>query len=131
MNKGRAVSEFLVALARQVEHLTDEELDVMLKDAGLKGVFRSQSKSPRPKSLSQMEVRCEAEALMQKLANQSSREGASALLATLAPSRRVLIEAAKMREVHIIREDTVITITAKLIENVVGSRLDSARIRGA
>jgi hypothetical protein len=131
MNKGRVISEFLVTLARQVERLEDEELDVLLKDAGVGGIFRVQSKSSRPKTADRAEVQLEAEALMRELANQPSREGAKAFLDALSPSRRVLIEAAKMREVHIVREDTVKTISEKLVENVVGSRLDSARIRGA
>jgi hypothetical protein len=130
MSKGRVISEFLLALARQIEHLTDEELNALLRDAGIDGILRNRSKSLRPKNFDRSVQRTEAEALMQELANQPSRESARELLIGLAPSRRVLVEAAKVREVHIAKEDTISTISEKLVENVVGSRLDSARIRG-
>src|SRR5437588_13080040 len=113
MNKGRAISEFLVALARHVERLTDEELEWLLKDAGLGGILRKQPTSRRTERVEQAEVQSQAEALMRELANQTSRERAAGFLANLAPSRRVLIEAAKMRDVHIIRQDTVSTISEK------------------
>jgi hypothetical protein len=129
MSKGRVISEFLLALARQIEHLTDDELNALLRDAGIDGILRNRSKNLRP-NFERSVQRTEAEALMLELAKQPSRESARDLLISLAPSRRVLVEAAKIREVHVAKEDTISTISEKLVENVVGSRLDSARIRG-
>lgn len=131
MNKARIISDFLVALARRVELLTDEELEGMLDDAVLSCILGQQPKSRSRKRLEPTDVELQPEALIVELASKSSREEAAEFLATRAPSKRVLTEAAKIREVHVAKEDTVKTISEKLVENVVGSRLDSARIRGS
>lgn len=131
MNKARIISDFLVALARQVESLTDEELEGLLDDAALGRILRQRPKPPSKNHMGLADVRSQAEALMGELATKSSREEAARFLAELAPSKRILVEAAKMREVHVVKQDTLKTISEKLVENVVGSRLDSARIRGA
>jgi hypothetical protein len=131
MNKARVISDFLVALARQVELLSDEELEGLLDDAALGSILRQRPRSQSKERAEPADVQSQAEALMGELASKSSRAEAAEFLAALAPSKRVLIEAAKMREVHIVKQDSLKTISEKLIENVVGSRLDSARIRGA
>jgi hypothetical protein len=130
MNKGRIISDFLLALARQVESLTDDELAGLLDDVSLGRILRQRPTSRSRQRIKQGDVRSQAEALMGELARTSSRQEAAEFLAALAPSKYVLTEAAKMREVHVVKQDTLKTISEKLVENVVGSRLDSARIRG-
>jgi hypothetical protein len=131
MNRARVISDFLVALARQVESLTNEELENLLDGAAVGRILRQEQKSRPKKRVEPADVQSQAAAVMGELASKSTREEAAAFLAALAPSKRVLTEAAKMREVHVVKQDTTKTISEKLIENVVGSRLDSARIRGA
>lgn len=130
MNKARIISDFLMVLARHVESLTDAEVNEILNDKSLRRIFTQKPKLQVKKPEEPAEVHLKAEALMKDLTNKSSREEAVEFLDQLAPNKSVLIEAAKIREVHIVKQDTLKTISDKLIENVVGSRLDSARIRG-
>ena len=131
MDKGRIISQFLRTLAHQVEQLSDEEVKSLLESAGLKALLSRKRQPLKRTHVEPAEVRAEARSLMNGLIGQPSRDAARELLSSLSPTRRVLIEAAKLREVHVARHDTVASISEKLVENVVGSRLDSARIRGS
>ena len=130
MNKARIISDFLVVLARRVKTLTDEEVEALLDDADLRHILREKPKFRLQKRTDLADVQSQADSLMKDLDKKSSREEAAKFLAALAPRKPVLIEAAKMREVHVVKQDTLKIISDKLVENVVGSRLDSARIRG-
>lgn len=130
MNKSYVISAFLKALARHVERLSDDELEKALESAGFAGIFHSRPKSKSISKVEKWQIKEEAERLVSDLERQTSREGAERSISRTDPTRRVLIEAAKMRDVHVTRQDTVVTISQKLVENLVGSRLDSARIRG-
>ena len=130
MSKARIISDFLVALSRQVENLTEEELEQLLNDAALVRILRQTARSRPKKSIDIGAWQSQAQALMKELATKSTREEAAAFLESLSPTKRTLTEAAKLREVHVVKQDTIKSISEKLVENVVGSRLDSARIRG-
>jgi hypothetical protein len=127
MNSGRVISEFLKAVARAVDGLSDEEVQQLLRSAGVRGLLKSRrGRSARSQNIDH----AQAVELMEKLIHMPSREDATSYLRELAPNRLVLLEAAKLREVHVLKQDTNPVIINKLVENVVGSRLDSAAIRG-
>lgn len=130
MNKGQIIAQFLVSLARKVEQLSEEELELLLHDGALAGLLRQRTNYSSAKAKQPEDVQRQAESLMADLANRATREEATNFLSELSPSKRVLSAAAKMRQVHVLKQDTVAVISRKLVENVVGSRLDSARIRG-
>jgi hypothetical protein len=133
MNSGRVISEFLKAVARAVDGLSDAEVQQLLRSAGVRGVLRSggRSKNPtRSQNVNGAAIHAQAVELMETLIHMPSREDAASYLEELAPNRLVLLEAAKLREVHVLKQDTNPVIMNKLVENVVGSRLDSAAIRG-
>lgn len=133
MNSGRTISKFLAAVARAVDGLTDKEIKALLKSSGVNGLFNPNErskKSARTQNVDGAPVHAQAVTLMEHLAQMASREAATSYLADLAPKRAVLLQAAKLREVHVLKQDSNSVIKDKLVENVVGSRLDSAVIRG-
>jgi hypothetical protein len=133
MNSGRVISEFLKAVARAVDGLSDEEVQQLLRSAGVRGLLRSEGRSKNParsQNIDGAATHAQAVELMEKLVHMPSREDATSYLRELAPNRLVLLAAAKLREVHVLKQDTNPVIMNKLVENVVGSRLDSAAIRG-
>jgi hypothetical protein len=133
MNSGRVISEFLIAVARAVDGLSDKEVQELLGSAGVSGLLRLRGRPKKPvraQNIDGATIHTQAVTLMEKLAHMGSREDATSYLIELAPNRRVLLQAAKLREVHVLKQDTNPVIMNKLVENVVGSRLDSAAIRG-
>ncbi len=130
MNKGAVLSKLLRALADAVEALSDDEVEELLSRNGVGPLLsrgRSWPASPKDEKQRPKEA---AEALMNSLKSVTSRDAAAAVLEREHPTRAVLVEAAKIRNVHVLKQDTVDVLRIKLIENVVGSRLDSAAIRG-
>lgn len=130
MNKGAVISTFLRALANAVEAIPDGELDELLRRDGLRGLLGRGRKRPASSKTPKPRPKEEAAALMAKLVLATTRNEAAAILERDPPTRNVLVEAAKTRNVHILKQDTNEVLRTKLIENVVGSRLDSAAIRG-
>jgi hypothetical protein len=72
----------------------------------------------------------EVETLLEQLLKASTREGASEILEKLNFTRKELEALARPRSVHVTKDDNVQRIKEKLIEAIVGSRLNSLAIRG-
>ena len=68
--------------------------------------------------------------LIEKLRALQSREAALKMLEEVRLTRRGLVGLAKQTHVHVTKEDTVAAIEEKLVESLVGSRLNSLAIRG-
>lgn len=128
-NKNRVASAFLRALADAIDELHERELDALLRGARIDTLIKSSAKNQRATSSDDPSVSQQAEVLMSNLTQASSRNEARNYLRMMKPSRRILVRLAQGRDVHVIKEDTIAVLIEKLVENVVGSRLDSAAIR--
>lgn len=128
-SKNRVSSTFLRSLADAIDALSEHELKALLTSAKLDTLLGPVLNSPRVKPVNDQALREQAYSVMSTLAEASSREEAREYLAIAKPSRRLLIKAAQLRDVHVVKEDTVAVLIEKLVANVVGSRLDSAAIR--
>ena len=72
----------------------------------------------------------EVKSLLEQLKEVSTREAAYEILEKLDFTRRDLEAMARDRNVHVTKDDNVRRIKEKLVEVIVGSRLNSAAIRG-
>jgi hypothetical protein len=72
----------------------------------------------------------EADALLGQLDKASTREAAFEILERLDLTRKELEGLARPRSVHFTKDDNVQRIKEKLVEAIVGSRLNSLAIRG-
>ena len=84
------------------------------------------SRSNRGAALSPLDV----ENLLGQLNNVPSREAAFEILERLSFTRKELEALARPRSVHVTKDDNVQRIKEKLVEAIVGSRLNSLAIRG-
>ncbi len=71
------------------------------------------------------------EGILQKLIESSTRDEGSKLLDELDLTRKELEKLARIRDIHITKDDNVAKIKEKLVEVVIGSRLSSRAIRGS
>jgi hypothetical protein len=134
MNKGQVISKLLRALADAIDGLDENELQAMLSHSGLRELVPA-TRQPAPRSRGcrsdPAEIQAQSRLIMENLTTMGSRTEALSFLNDLKPTRLVLLDAAKLRDVHIQKQDTNAVIMEKLVANVVGSRLDSAAIRGS
>ena len=134
MDKSEIVSRFLRALADAVDALDERELQGLLRSSKLDTLLPrsgSRGRSSRTKTRPDpRETREIAQAMMRDLLVCESREDAQSFLDDFGATRAILVEAAKLRDVPVAKQDTVPFIKQKLVANAVGSRLDSAAIRG-
>lgn len=132
MNNGYVISKFLRSLAIAVERMSDQEIDELLRVGGATALARRAktsrrgSKPAKPRA----DIQAEAANIVDTISRIPSREEAARILDGLAPTRSVLAQAAKLRQIHVAKDDTNSVIREKLVEHLVGSRLDSAAIRG-
>jgi hypothetical protein len=117
-----------------MESMSDAEILQMFREAGKTGlVAKSRGKLSENKSYSKASsgvIREQAESLLNELVSAGTRDEAAEILAKWNPSRALILQAARIRELHIRKEDTNAALREKLVENIVGARLDSAAIRG-
>ena len=133
MEKRKAITNLLRAVADAIDCLSDEELEAVLSTGSLRITTNgsdARGRISRPRK-NRTENQSDVEALMADLARAESREEARNYLNSRQPSRTLLLAAAKSRSVHISREDKIPMIIEKLIANTVGSRLDAAAIRNS
>jgi hypothetical protein len=68
--------------------------------------------------------------IMDRLQQAPDREAGASLLRELSLSKRDLLDLARNRSVHIMKEDSLRRIEEKLVEAIIGSKLNSQAIRG-
>jgi hypothetical protein len=127
------LADFLRRLAGAVETMTASDLEDFLH--GLKSPRRTLKTggnfgAPNTKRSQIISENVAAEILGRLQAAQSTEEGFR-ILREFDLTRRDLIEIARARSVHIVKEDSVPRIEEKLVEAVIGSRLNSQAIRGS
>jgi hypothetical protein len=69
--------------------------------------------------------------IMRRLAEAPNREAGASLLRELSLSKRELLDLARHRSLHIMKDDSLRRIEEKLVEAVIGSKLNSLAIRGS
>lgn len=123
-------SALLRALADAIDELDEREFAGVLSAAGLQRLAQDPQtkRSNASRSVSKDEEML-ANEIMLNLTQTASREAAHELIKKYNPNRRVLVKLAKMRDVHIVKQDNGAIVVEKLVENIVGSRLDSEAIR--
>jgi hypothetical protein len=126
-----ALARILRKIANAIEqsNVADwNDFDIELKQS------KSHSKLPRgyeTQSTTNADIRPkEVEDLLELLAKAPTREAASEILEKLDFTRKELVALARPRSVHVTKDDNVQRIKEKLIEAIVGSRLNSLAIRG-
>lgn len=67
---------------------------------------------------------------LEDLQRSESREQGFDILKNLSLSRRELEAVAKARSIHVARDDNLARLEEKLVEHIIGSRLNSLAIRG-
>jgi hypothetical protein len=125
----RRISELLRALADAVEQ-SPSMLKEFLED------FSERFPAARPASIREQKIgrtdaeKRKAEEIIVVLQSSKTRDEARSRLQKYKLSRRELVEVARSRSVHITKDDSLSRIEEKLVEAVLGSRLNSEAIRG-
>jgi hypothetical protein len=129
MSKRDISSHFLRSLADAIDALSEQEFRTLLATAGLRRLVQAAGRSDSRTKANRENLIIEAQALLSRLHEMPSREQARSYLTSDTPSRNVLIHAAKLRDMHVAKSDTVSVLIEKLVSNVVGAKLDSYAIR--
>lgn len=129
MSKRDISSRFLRSLADAIDLLSEQEFRTLLATAGLRRLVQSAGGSELRSNANREGQISEARSLLSILDEMRSREEARSFLMRDTPSRNVLIHAAKLRDMHVAKSDTVSVLIEKLVSNVVGAKLDSHAIR--
>jgi len=125
------VAKILRKIADAIERSsveTLEDFDIELKPRRMRTdpAHGGEKRSTRRVALNPAEVKN----LLEQLKEVSTREAAYEILEKLDFTRRGLEDMARDRNVHVTKDDNVQRIKEKLVEVIVGSRLNSAAIRG-
>lgn len=126
-----AIAKVLRHVAAAVERMSEEELNrfarelpKLIRDVRVHRGGDVASRRPlKSDHLSSVEV-------LERLQRAASREEGQGILAELRLTRRELVAVAHERSVHITKQDSVSRIEEKLVEAIIGSRLNSQAIRG-
>lgn len=124
------MSKLLSVVLDTVSAMDDREIDLLVQGkATLRVVEKNKSKRAIPADDSFLDEAVAEEA--RKLNDAESREGARNLLASINQPRKkdFLLLLAKACGVRVESRDSIARIEEKLVENVVGYRLDSEAIR--
>lgn len=123
---GAKLAQLLRAMANSIEKLDEAQIDEFI--TGLK----------RPRLLGRDSVRkkhskvdpLELERILAQLNEFKTRDEGWKLLDDLDLSRKELERLARMRDIHVSKDDNVPKIKEKVVEVIIGSRLSSLAIRG-
>jgi hypothetical protein len=125
-------AQILRRLAKKVEGMDSAEMHEFLRDFDVKNTprkSRETSFDPRLKG-DKSQPYVEINEILSRLQTAPDRETGAMLLRELSLSRRHLLELARSRSVHITKEDSLRRIEEKLIEAIIGAKLNSQAIRG-
>ncbi|MCR5874756.1 hypothetical protein LRS10_11615 [Phenylobacterium sp. J426] len=127
---GPTFAKLLRALARAVENASPEDVEALINGMSKRPKpVRGRDIAPRRGPTEKID-RIWVEKTLQELGSAASREDALRQMEKLNLSRRELAALAKYRNVHIVKEDNIGTLEQKLVEALVGARLNSLAIRG-
>ena len=126
----QTISRLLSAFADALDSMDDREFDLLIQG---KVRLRTVEKYKTKKAPTLKDSRLDeaVSEIAQKLSTAESRESAASLLASINHPRRrdFLLLLARSCRVRVESKDNIERIEQRLIENVVGSRLDSEAIR--
>ena len=126
----QTISRLLYAFADALDSMDDREFDLLVQGkVRLRIVEKHENKKAPPLNDSRLGEAISE--IAQKLNTAESRESAASLLASVNHPRRkdFLLLLARSCGVRVESKDNIASIEQKLIENVVGSKLDSEAIR--
>ena len=131
MRESRQVmSKLLSAVADVLDSMDDREFALLIQGKlKLRTTEKRETKKTPPLSDTRLDEAIDQ--MTQKLSTAESREAAASLLASINQPRRreCLLLLAKACGVRVESKDNIERIEQRLVENVVGSRLDSEAIR--
>jgi len=123
---GAKLAQLLRALANSIEKLDEAQLNEFIADMRRP---RSPSAGIARKKHSKVDP-IELEKVLAKLNDLTTREEGTKLLDGLDLNRKELERLARLRDIHVSKDDNVSRIKEKVVEVVIGSRLNSRAIRG-
>ena len=124
------IAELLRAVASVVESSDTFELKELIRELNKRSDTQFSSERPNSKTSQDKLEKGRAVEIIDDLQRSTTREEAASLLGSFKLSRRQLTDLARVRSVHVTKDDNIARIEEKLIEAVVGSRLNSEAIRG-
>jgi len=117
-------------LASLMKGMSDAEVDEFLADLEKLARTRRQHKGQAIAHGSRLDERFDPDAILTQLRNASTRTDGQKILDREAKSRRHLTQIARTADVYVTKADPVGLIQEKIVEAVIGSRLNSLAIRG-
>lgn len=126
------LAQILRRLAKKVEGMDSNEMHKFLRDLDVKNPSeksREVSSERRAKG-GKSQLYVGTNEILNRLQTAPDREAGAMLLRELSLSKRDLLELARTRSVHITKEDSLRRIEEKLVEAIIGSKLNSQAIRG-
>ena len=124
---GSKLARLLRAIANSIETLDETQLDEFI--ASMKRPRSSDRVVSKRKHAKIDPV--ELDKILIQLNELMTREEGAKLLDGLDLSRKELERLARMRDIHVSKDDNIIKIKEKLVEVIIGSRLSSRAIRGS
>ena len=128
---GRAIARFLRNLANTIENMSAEELEKLPERLRalrpLPGGLQTKHRSSTPQAKLDG---TQSQRIIADLRAAPSREDGYDLLDRITPTRSELVSLARVAKVNITKADDVARIKEKLVEFVIGSRLNFLAIRG-
>jgi len=124
------VVRLLRQLSSLMKNMDDKEADEFLAD--LEAAFRAREriKTRVPARLPRNDERFDARDVVKKLLEAPTRDDGAKILELEARNRRQLSEIARAADVYVTKEDPVGLIQEKIVEALIGARLNSLAIRG-
>ncbi|GAA0020713.1 hypothetical protein [Bradyrhizobium diazoefficiens] len=127
--KGKQLAHFLRAIAQAVENADDSQIDNLI--ASLSRLTPNErTTKPSSKPPRQDVDEASLQETLERIGMLSSREEGLKLLEQLDFKRKDLLALAKLRDVHTSKDDSVLRLREKLVERLIGARLNSQAIRG-
>ena len=120
------IANLLRAIANLIERNNPEEI------AALTNAMEQGGEPRRKKQIGESRARQlpDLDALATRILDAADRVEANQILESERLTRKELMKLGQAHNVHIVKEDKVETIEAKIVEALVGSRLNSKAIRG-
>lgn len=126
---GKQLARVFRALARAVEDLEEGQIETFI--SGLLQFAPDSLPQKQPARARHSKVdRFALDEVLHKLSEFSTREEGHRFIVEMDFRRKELEMLAKLRSIHLAKEDTVDKIREKLVEAVIGARLNSQAIRG-
>jgi hypothetical protein len=123
------VAEILRTIAAAVETLSPSELREFTHKLNKEIAVQSNSEPDRANERRDAD-RTKLLELIDLLHRCETRDGGLSLIRAAKLSRRELVEIGRICSVHIVKDDKIARIEEKIVEAIVGSRLNSEAIRG-